>query len=259
MKFKLYTYISQNDTLPMPEIEENLIFFASQDYGIGMEKLMGKMKIGNRNKFFNLIKEMEDQNIIETKKIGRTRHIYLKSIDKKVNHFLNTFGKRLDQYEKEINKNLALLEKNLPLISETQPMKPVKIKIPKLELIKKTKSEWKYKAQGTIDDHGMAWNPRAKPKKYFDTILQLLHKLYQESSVLTFGDTFTADTKLIKQFQNRSEQLIKDTSKKIEDMFRDKRDFVFAVTQLRQSIYALIYKLTLKEDLKKLEKSSSVL
>lgn len=243
----------------MPEIEEKLIFFVSQENGIGMEKLFGKMGIGNRNKFYDLAGSMEEQDIIETKKIGRTRHVYLKSIDKKVNHFLNTFGKRLDQYEKEINKNLALLEKNLPLISETQPMKPVKIKIPKLELIKKTKSEWKYKAQGTIDDHGMAWNPRAKPKKYFDAVLQLLHKLYQESSVLTFGNTFTDDTNLIKEFQNRSEKLIKNTCTKIEDMFRDKIDFTYAITRLRQSIYALIYKLTLKEDLKKLEKSSSIL
>ena len=241
----------------MPELDNNLIFFVSQENGIGTEKLMRKMKIGNRNTFLNLINEKEDQKIIATKKIGTTRYVYVKSLDKKVNHFINTFGKRLDQYEKEINKNLALLEKNLPLISETRPMKPVKIKIPKLELIKKTKSEWKYKEQGTIDDHGMAWNPRAKPKKYFDTILQLLHKLYQESSVLTFGDTFTDDTKLIKEFQNRSEKLIKDTSKKIEDMFRGKADFVFAVTQLRQSIYALIYKLTLKEDITKLEKLDS--
>ena len=253
----IYTNTYHFDTYLMPELDEKLIFFVSLENGIGMEKLFRKTGIGNRNKFYDLVDSMEERNIIHTEKNGRTRTVYLKSIDKKVNHFLNTFGKRLDQYEKEINKNLALLEKNLPLISETRPMKPVKIKIPKLELIKKTKSEWKYKAQGTINDHGMTWNPRAKPKKYFDTVLQLLHKLYQESSVLTFGDTFTDDTKLIKEFQNRSEKLIKDTSKKIEDMFRGKADFVFAVTQLRQSIYALIYKLTLKEDITKLEKLDS--
>jgi len=243
----------------MPEIDQNLIFFVAQENGIGMEKLLLQMRIGNRTTFYNLIKEKEDQGIIETKKIGRTRHVYLKSIDKKVNHFINTFGKRLDLYEKEINRNLALLEKNLPLISETRPMKPVKIKIPKLERIKKTKKEWTYKVQGTINDHGMTWNARAKPRKHFDIILQLLHKLYQESSVLTFGDTFTDDTTIIKGYQERSEKLIKKTCTEIEDMFRDKIDFTYAITRLRQSIYALIYKLTLKEDLKKLEKSSSVL
>ena len=243
----------------MPEIEEKLIFFASLENGIGMERLMIKMKMGNRNKFFNIIKEMEDQNIIETKKIGRTRHVYLKSIDKKVNHFINTFGNRLDQYEKEINMNLALLEKNLPLISEKQPMKPIKIKVPKLKLIKKTKSIWKYKTQGTINQHAMTWKTRAKPLKHFDAILNLLHRLYQESSVLTFGDTFTDDTTIIKGYQEHSEKLIKNTCTKIEDMFRDKIDFTYAITRLRQSIYALIYKLTLKENLKKLEKSSSIL
>jgi len=251
----------------MPEIDNNLIFFVSQENGIGMEKLREKMKIGNRNTFLNFINEKEDQKIIETKKIGRTRHVYVKSIDKKVNHFINTFGNRLDQYEKEINKNLALLEKNLPLISEKQPMKPVKIKVPQLKRIRKKKiqtdqgikEEWVYKVQGTINDHYMTWKTRAKPRKHFDAILDLLHKLYQESSVLTFGDTFTDDTTIIKGYQERSEKLIKDTATKIENMFRDKIDFVFAITQLRRSIYALIYKLTLKEDLKKLEKSSSIL
>jgi len=235
----------------MPEIDENLIFFVSQESGIGMEKLMRQMRIGNRTTFYNLIKEKEDQGIIETKKIGRTRHVYLKFLDKKVDKFINTFGKRLDLYEKEINNNLTLLEKNLPLISETRPMKPVKIKIPKLKWIKKTKKEWTYKVQGTVDDHGMTWNARAKPRKHFDVILQLLHKLYQESSVLTFGDTFTDNPTLIRGYQKRSDKLIKDTSTKIENMFRGKRDFVYAVTRLRGSIYALIYKATLEEEIKK--------
>ena len=243
----------------MPELDEKLIFFVAQEHGIGMEKLLRKMEFGNRNQFYEFMESKKEQGIIETKKIGRTRHVYLKFIDKKVNHFIKTFGNRLDQYEKEINMNLALLEKNLPLISKKQPMKPVKIKVPKLKLIKKTKSIWKYREQGTINQHAMTWKPRAKPLKHFDAILNLLHRLYQESSVLTFGDTFTDDTSIIKGYQEHSEKLIKDTCTKIEDMFRDKIDFTYAITRLRQSIYALIYKLTLKEDLKKLEKSSSVL
>jgi len=256
MKFKLYTDIYQNDTYPMPEIDQNLIFFVSQENGIGMEKLFRKLGIGNRNKFYDLIKSMGEQGSIETKKIGRTRHVYLNSPDKKVNHFIKTFGNRLELYEKEINKNLTLLEKNLPLISEKQPMKPVKIKVPQLKIDKK---KHMYTVQGTVNQHYMTWKTRAKPRKYFDTILQLLHRLYQESSVLTFGDTFTDDTTIIKGYQERSEKLIKDTATKIENMFRDKIDFAFVITQLRRSIYALIYKLTLKEDLKKLEKSSSIL
>ncbi len=246
----------------MPEIDDNLILFASQENGIGMEKLREKMKIGNRNTFLNFINEKEDQGIIETKKIGRTRHVYLKSPDKKVDKFINTFGKRLDLYEKEINRNLALLEKNLPLIFEDKPMKPVKIKVPKLKRIKKTKEEWTYKVQGTIDNHGMTWNVRAKPRKHFDVILQLLHKLYQESSVLTFGDTLTANPALLKGFQKRSDKLIKDTSTKIENMFvierkangdilKTKTDFAYAINRLRGSIYALVYKAILEEKIKK--------
>ena len=251
----------------MPEIDQNLILFVSQENGIGMEKLLRKMKIGNRNTFYELIKSLEEQGNIETKKIGRTRHVYLNSPDKKVNHFIKTFGNRLELYEKEINKNLALLEKNLPLISEKQPMKPVKIKVPQLKRIRKKKiqtdqgikEQWDYAVQGTINQHAMTWKTRAKPQKHFDAILNLLHKLYQESSVLTFGDTFTDDTTIIKGYQEHSEKLIKNTCTKIEDMFRDKIDFTYAITRLRQSIYALIYKLTLKEEIKKLEKSSSIL
>jgi len=172
----IYTNTYQNDTYLMPEIDEKLIFCVSQENGIGTEKLMRKMGIGNRNTFYNFIDLKEEQGIIETKKIGRTRHVYVKSIDKKVNHFIKTFVNRLDQFEKEINQNLALLEKNLPLISKDQPMKPVTIKVPKLKLIKKTKSIWKYKEEGTMDSHAMTWKTRAKPQKYFDAILNLLQK-----------------------------------------------------------------------------------
>jgi len=157
----------------MPEIEENLIFFASQENGIATEKLMRKMEIGNRNTFYDLIKSMEESGRIETKKIGRTRHVYVKSIDKKVNLFIKHFGKRLDQYEESINRNFTLLEKNLPLISEKQPMKPVKVKVPQLKRIKKTKSEWTYKEQGTVNQRYMTWKPRAKPLKYFDSTTKI--------------------------------------------------------------------------------------
>ena len=244
----------------MPELDDNLIFFVSQENGIGTEKLMRKMKIGNRNKFYKFIDKKEEQNIIETKKIGRTRQVFLKSVDKKINSFITTFRNRLDFYEKDINKNLTLLEKNLPLISEKQPMKRIKIKAPKLKLIKKTKSVWQYKTQGTMDDHAMRWNVRAKPRKHLDVILQLLHKLYQESSVLTFGDVLTNDTALIKGYQKRSEKLIQDTCTKIENMFvierrangeilKTKIDFTYTINRLRESIYALIYKATWEKEL----------
>jgi len=237
----------------MPEIDDNLIFFVSQENGIGMDKLLIKMKMGNRNTFFNFIKEKENQGIIETKKIGRTRHVYLKSLDKKVDTFINTFGKRLDLYEKEVNNNLTLLEKNLPLITKDHPMKKVKTKEAVLELDKERQV---YRDMGKrIEGHAYTWKTRAKPRKHFDVILQLLHKLYQESSVLTFGDTFTDNPALIKGFQKRSDKLIKDTCTKIEKMFKDKPDFVYAINRLRGSIYALIYKATWEKEFKKIKQS----
>jgi len=227
----------QKNIYPMPENDEKLINFVAQENGIGMEKLLKQMEIGNRNKFYEFIDLMEEQGIIETEKKGRTRHVYLKSPDKKVDKFINTFGNRLDLYEKEINKNLELLKKNLPLISKDQPMQRVKTKVGVLELDKERQV---YRDMGkTQHGHGYTWKTRAKPRKYFDTILELLHKLYQESSVLSFSDALTDDDELINGFQKHSDRLIKETTRKIEIMFKDKVDFVFVITQLRRSIFVV--------------------
>ena len=233
----------------MPENDEKLINFVAQENGIGMEKLMQKMEMRNRNTFYKFVKQMEEREIIKTEKEGRVRRVYLKSPDKKVDKFINTFDNRLDLYEKEINKYLALLEKNLPLISKDQPMKRVKMKVGVLEFDKERRM---YRDMGkTQDSHGYTWKTRAKPRKHFDTTLELLHKLYQESSVLSFSDFLVDDDVLIKGYQKRSDKLIKETVRKIENMFRDKTDFVFAIDQIRRRLYALVYRATLKEQIKK--------
>ncbi len=207
-----------------------------------MEKLMRKMEMRNRNTFYNFIKQMEDREIITTEKEGRVRRVYLKSLDKKVDKFIITFGNRLDLYEKEINKYLALLEKNLPLISKDQPMKRVKTKIGVIEFDKE-RQMYRYMGK-TQDSHGYTWKTRAKPRKYFDTMLDLLHKLYQESSVLNFGDSLADNNVLIKGYQKRSDKLIKETVRKIENMFRGETDFAFAIDQIRRRLYALVYRAT---------------
>lgn len=239
----------QFDTYLMPENDEKLIDLVAQENGIGMEKLMRKMEMRNRNTFYNFIKQMEDREIITTEKEGRVRRVYLKSLDKKVDKFIITFGNRLDLYEKEINKYLVLLEKNLPLISKDQPMKRVKTKIGVIEFDKE-RQMYRYMGK-TQDSHGYTWKTRAKPRKYFDTMLDLLHKLYQESSVLNFGDSLADNDVLIKGYQKRSDKLIKETVRKIENMFRGKTDFVFAIDQIRRRLYALVYRATLKEQIKK--------
>ena len=233
----------------MPDNDEKLINFVAQENGIGMEKLMQKMEMRNRNTFYKFVKQMEEREIIKTEKEGRSRRVYLKSPDKKVDKFINTFGNRLDLYEKEINKYLALLEKNLPLISKDQPMKRVKMKVGVLEFDKERRM---YRDMGkTQDSHGYTWKTRAKPRKHFDTTLELLHKLYQESSVLSFSEFLVDDDVLIKGYQKRSDKLIKETVRKIENMFRGERDFAFAIDQIRRRLYALVYRAILKEQIKK--------
>jgi len=100
--------------------------------------------------------------IPKTEKKGRARRVYLITPDKKVGKFINTFGIRLDLYEKEINKYLTLLEKNQPLISKDQPMKRVKTKVGVLEFDKERQM---YRDMGkTQDSHGYTWKTMAKPR-----------------------------------------------------------------------------------------------
>ncbi len=59
------------------------------------------------------------------------------------------------------------------------------------------------------------------------------------------------DDELINGYQKRSDKVIKETVRKIENMFRGETDFAFAIDQIRRRLYALVYRATLKEQIKK--------
>jgi len=200
-------------------------------------------------------KEWETEGKIKIKQVGREKQVSLASPDKKVNTFIINFGKGLDNYEKLLNKHLTALDKNKPLISPNQPLKKVKTKTGVLELDKK-RQVYRYMGK-TQDSHAYTWKTRAKPRIHFETILNLLNRLYQESSIITFGTPICDDPTLLKDYQTRSQKIIERTTKEIENMFRGKPDFAFIIYRIRMVLYGFVYKATINAESKRIQKLSS--
>jgi len=231
---------------------ENCMKILIEKNGISKNEFFRLSGYGNKNKFFEYLDEWKEKNWIEIKQIGREKQVFLASPNKKVDAFIKNFGKRLDVYEKLLNMHLIALKKNKPLISPKQPMKKVPIKVGILELDKKRQV---YRDQGkTEDSHTMTWKTRAKPRMHFETILNLLNKLYQESSIITFGTPICDDPTLMKEYQTRSQKMIDHAVREIENMFRGVVDFVFVINRIRMLLYGFVYKATMEAEIKKSQK-----
>ena len=238
-----------------PELWEKVMKILIEKNGISKNELFRKSDYGNKNRFFEYLKEWEAKGQIEIKQVGREKQVSLVSPDKKVNTFIKNFGKSLDNYEKLLNKHLTALDKNKPLISPNQPMKKIKTKTGVLELDKKRQV---YRDMGkTQDSHAYIWKTRAKPRMHFETILNLLNSLYQESSIITFGTPICDDPTLMKDYQARSQKIIEHTTKEIENMFKGKTDFVFVINRLRGVLYGFIYKATINAESERIQKLAS--
>lgn len=252
----IYTQELHNDTDMTLNVWENSMKILIEKNPISKNEFFRLSGYGNKNRFFEYLNEWEENNWIEIKQVGREKQVSLASPNKKVDSFIKNFGKRLDNYEKLLNKHLSALKKNKPIISPKQPMKKVPIKVPVLELDKKHQV---YRDLGKREDsHAMTWKTRAKPTMHFETILNLLNKLYQESSVLTFGTPICDDATLMKEYQTKSQRLLQHTIIEIENMFRGETDFVFVITRIRMVLYGLVYKATVEAEIKKSELASSV-
>ena len=92
-----------------------------------------------------------------------------------------------------------------------------------------------------------------KFEKHFVKILELLYKLYQESSSLNFVESIIDSTKLIKTFQKNSEKMIKEITDKISKMIlnQDPNSIVYVNYRLRNVLYGLVFKATLEKEMKK--------
>ena len=231
-----------------PTLWEKVMNVLIQKNGISKNELFRKSKYGNKNKFFEYLDEWESEERIEINQVGREKQVSLASSDKKIKTFIKNYGKGLDNYEKLLKKHLTELEKSLPLISPTDSMKQIKTKTGVLELDKKRQV---YRHMGkTRNTYAYTWKTRTKPRKHFEFILSLLNNLYQESSVIVFSIPISDNPSVTRKYQTKSQDLIDDTIKKIENMFRDKIDFAFVVYRIRIVLHGLIYKATLEKEMK---------
>ena len=254
MKVKNHQY--HNDTDVKTDVWEKTVEVLINKSEVSKSELFRLSGYGNRNKFFEYLKQWELNKLIKIRRPNdREILVSLASPDKKVNTFIKNFGKKLDYYENQLNIHLTALDKNKPLISPNQPMKKIKTKTGVLELDKK-RQVYRYMGK-TQDSHAYTWKTRAKPRIHFETILNLLNRLYQESSIITFGTPICDDPTLLKDYQTRSQKIIERTTKKIENMFRGKPDFAFVIYRIRMVLYGFVYKATINAESKRIQKLSS--
>jgi len=220
-----------------------------QNPGLSKNGLFRKSGYGNKNSFFKFLKQWEKDGLIGIKQSGKEKLVFLSHTNEKINQFIEDFGIRLDNYKKLLNKHLISLEKNLPIINPRLPMKIVKMKRRKLEFDKKN-NIWKPTGKYEADNSNSTWNLRKKPLMHFETILNILNRLYQESSVITFGMPLFGYPELIHDYQTTSQKLISDTVQKLENVSRKNDDYPFVITRIRMVLYGLVYKATLEAKMK---------
>lgn len=229
---------------------ENTMKILIENPVISKNELFRKSGYGNKNRFFQFLDEWEKGESITIKQVGREKQVSLASPDKKINKFINDFGKDLINYEKLLKKHLIVLEKNKPLISPKKPFKPRKGKRLGLDF-KKKGNILTFTIKTENDPNLRSWNTRTKPLIRFEAILNLLNKLYQQSSVMTFDIPLLDDFKLMQDYQAKSKKLIEDTVQELADMFRDEIDFLFVRKRIRTVLYALVYRATMEAKIKK--------
>ena len=88
---------------------------------------------------------------------------------------------------------------------------------------------------------------------HFESILDLLHRLYQESSIITFGTTICDEASLMKEYQTKSDRLIKETITDIENMFRNVDDLAYVINRIRMILYGYVFKATMEREFEKIK------
>ena len=231
-----------------PDNPEKVIEILAQYSELPMVRLVELTEI-RRNDLFELIPKMESKELIATRRKGREMLVRLFSPIKTTNHFITNYPNRLKWFEKSLEKEFKALEKNLPIVSTTLPMKKIKVKQRIFSLDKKTNTR---RDMGeTQDGHAYTFRARPTAEKQLVKILNLLYRLYQESSSLNFAESIIDDPKLIKTFQKSSEKIIKEITDKISKMIlkRDPNSIVYVNYRLQNVLYGLVYKETLKKEL----------
>jgi len=232
---------------------ENVMNILIEKYELSKTELWEKSIVVSKRTFWDYLKEWENKGKISIRQVGKESLVSLSSSDKGLQVFIKNFGIELNNYEKLLKNNLQQLKNNLPLLHEKRPMKQVKTRVGVLELDKK---RGVYRDMGkTEESHDMIWNCRKKPLIHFENIMNILNQIYQQSSALNYNIELDIDTSLMKKYQKKSDKMINETANKIENMFRGKPDFHYAITRLRATIRGIIYQNTMKAKMDKAKKN----
>ncbi len=234
----------------MPDKREKVIEILAQYGENSMVKLVELTGI-RRNDLFELIPKMKSEELVKIRSEGRERLVRLFSPKKSIDYFIRNYPKRLKHFRKSLEKEFKALEKNLPLVSDKLPLIKVKKREYVFSLDKKTNTR-RYMGK-TREGHGYIFKARPTAEKQFVKILDLLYKLYQESSALNFAESIIENPKLIKTLQKNSEKIIKEITDKISKMIlkQDPNSIVYVNNRMRNVLYGLIFKATLKEEMEK--------
>ena len=232
----------------MPDKPEKVVEILSMKDELSMVDLRKELGMENLNSFIALINKMEGRTIT-TRYEGRERLVRLYSPKPQIDYFIKNYPNRLRYLKKELEKESKKLEKNLPIVSKKQPMIKIPIKVGVLELDKK-RNVWRDMGK-TEDSHAYTFKARPTAEKQLVKILDLLSKLYQESSTLNFTKPIIDDPKLIKTYQERSEKIITETTDNITKMLwkKDPNSVVYVTNRMRNVLYGLIFKNTLKKEM----------
>ena len=89
------------------EYWENTMKILIENPVISKNELFRKSGYGNKNRFFQFLDEWEKEGLVAIKKVGREKQVSLSSPDKKINKFINDFGKDFVNYKKLLKKHLG--------------------------------------------------------------------------------------------------------------------------------------------------------
>lgn len=228
-----------------PDILENVTNILLEKGELSKNELYRQSFTVNKTTFYNKLKGLEEQGFVECRNEGNRIMVSLSNPDEKISIFIKDFGKRVEQYEKELKKHFTALQKNQPLINPKLPMKEVKSKQRKMELNKKD-NIWRATGKYEVDHSLRTWNIRKKPLFHFETILELLNNLYQESSVLNFETSIIKDYNLLNKYQVKTQKMIKDYIRELEDYGKETNDAPFVIWKIRNVMHSFVYRAALK-------------
>jgi len=238
-----------NDNGLMPDKPEKVVEILSIKDELSMVDLRKELGMTNLNSFIALINKMEGRNLITSRTEGRERLVRLHSPIPSIDYFIKNYPNRLKYLKKSLEKESKKLLENLPVVSRKQPMKKVKVKEGVLELDKK-RNVWRDMGK-RIDGHAYTWRTRPTAEKQLVKVLDLLYKLYQESSTLNFAKPIIDNPKLIETYQKRSEKLITEITDNISKTIlkKDPTSLAYVNIRMRNVLYGLAFKNTLKKEM----------